>query len=191
MKNILILGLATLSVAANANMLTNGDFATDTYPVGGYLSTNSVTGWNVFGHEVAGIGAGYLGAATQEIDLSGASDGTGSGILQSVASTDSTPYQVSFDVYTGGGTGNSGGVDFYVNGALLGSDLQGASTSTMDRQTYNYTFSGVGAATELKFVDNNGNVSHVANVSMEAVPEPASLFALGLPLVGLLKKRRA
>ena len=190
-SSLLVTALAVASLASAQNLVTNGDFSHDAYPANGYTSISSLYGWNFVGTDLVGVGTGYLGSPSQEIDLSGAADHGGTGIVQNLATHAGSQYNLSFSVYTGGGTGNSGGVDLYVNGFQLGTDLQGLLTPTpaLDRATYTYTFTATSPSTSLNFMDNNGNVSHVGNVVAHAVPEPASFLALGVPLALLFKRR--
>ena len=178
--SLLLASLATISFAA-ANLLKNGDFETDRYaagtPVELNAGTGSLTGWTVI-TEVAGIGVGYNGNTTQEIDLSGFGDGVGQGISQSFATTSGVKYALGLDVY---GTA----VNVLVNGTTVASGLSGNV-----RTPYAFTFTATGATTTLSLLSGGGNVDHVDNVVVNPTPEPAALAALGGGALGLLRRRR-
>ena len=192
MKKALILIICAASgIASASNLVVNGDFSADHYTAGSWDEISTLTGWSVIGNDMAGIGVGYLGAPNQEIDLSGGHDQGGTGISQLLATTAGQQYSLSFDVYTGGGYGYPGGVDAFLNGNQIATDLQGltGSNASADRQLYTYNFTATGNSTDLMFMDNHGVVSHVGNVSVQAVPEPSSFLALGLPLLVLARRR--
>ncbi|RYG37424.1 PEP-CTERM sorting domain-containing protein [bacterium] len=177
--------VATLSAAASANLVVNGDFESDSYPAGNYqVITGSFTGWTVIGGNVAGLGAGYLSSPSQEIDLSGTIDTSGTGITQNIATLAGQSYELTAQIYAGAGfTPYTGGVDVLVDGITVATNVQGTNS------IFSYTFTA-GSSTDITFLSNNGNVSHIDNVTLNAVPEPASMAALGLGGLALLRRRR-
>ena len=191
MKKALILIACAATGFASAQTIVNGDFSADHYSTGGWNEISSLTGWSIIGNDMAGIGKGYLGAPNQEIDLSGGSDHGGTGISQMLNTVSGQTYNLSFDVYTGGGYGYAGGVDVSVGGTQLGTNLQGlfGSDASLDRKNYSYSFTATSDHTNLTLMDNNGFVSHVGNVKCQAVPEPASFLALGAPALLMFRRR--
>lgn len=189
MKSVLsILSLMSIAAAASASsIVVNGNFEADPYGNGGHVVPATVTGWTQSpAGVVAGIGQGYLNAPSQEIDLSGVTDNTsGTGMYQDLVTTPGQMYLLSLDVYTGGSLGHTGGVDVKVDSSVLGTNLQG-----FDRTNHSMYFTATGATSRLWLTSNHGNVSHVDNVSVQAVPEPTSMAALGAGALGLLRRRR-
>lgn len=201
MKNFAILSLLVIAGAASANIVNDGDFSldTNTYPANGYTTTTSVVGWNFVGtgaQEVAPIGIGYLGAPNREIDLSGAYDvyysGMGPGLSQTLHTNAGTKYDISFNYYSGNdyaGGAVAGGVDFYLNGSLVAGDLQTSSVSNA-RGLYTGSFVGTGSDT-IMFRSNHGYISHIGNVSAQAVPEPATLGVLAVGIGAMIRRKRS
>lgn len=170
--------VALFAAGAHAtNLVVNGDFEAESYS--GAVQISSLYGWNINGvGNVAGLQAGYLGAATQMIDLSGYYDGTaGSGINQTVTTTPAGQYAVNFDVYTPYG----GTVTFKLNNNVIATGLSTGS--------YSYSFSGTGAD-NIDFISDYGITTHLDNVSVQAVPEPISMFTLGAGALALVRRRR-
>ena len=178
-KSFIILPfVALLATGANAvSLVANGDFEADSYS--GAVQLGSLTGWNIDGTgNVAGLEAGYLGAPTQMIDLSGYYDGTGgSGINQTVTTVAAGSYAVSFDVFTP----YAGTVTFKLNNNVIATGLSTGS--------YSYVFTGTGAD-NIDFISDFGNTTHLDNVSVQAVPEPISMFTLGAGALALVRRRR-
>ncbi|MBC7528776.1 MAG: carbohydrate binding domain-containing protein, partial [Chthonomonadaceae bacterium] len=88
-----------------SNIVRNGNFEANAYSSGTTLTGNDLNNWQITG-QVAMKGTGYQGANSQEIDLSGLSDNAaGSGIKQNLNTVAGQTYRVSFDVYTGAGSG--------------------------------------------------------------------------------------
>lgn len=168
------------ALGSNASaLIVNGDFEADSYAFP-YQIINSLTGWNILGTgDVAGIANGYLSSVSQQIDVSGGADVAGSGISQTIATTASQVYTLSFDFYVA--SGYSGAMEVFQGATSLG--------SVNATGSYSYNFTGTGSDT-LSFVNlGRGNVAHVDNVAVEAVPEPATLAALGLGLAATRRRR--
>ena len=161
-----LIGAFSLS---HANLVVNGDFESDPYPANGFLAPlTSLTGWNIdpLGN-VAGLGTGYLGDPSQAIDLSGVSDGTGSGINQTLTDSAGREYDLTFDVYVP----YSGAITYSLNGVAVASGLGAGS--------YSYSFFSTGSD-NLNFTSDYGNTTHLDNVVVDAVPGPAAALIPGL-----------
>jgi len=180
LKSSVIFSFVALTVAGAqaANLVVNGDFEAVKYNNADKLTT--LPGWNINNvGNVAGLKSGYIGGVTQKVDPSGYYDGTaGSGINQTIATQISRRYTVTFEVYVP----ISGAVSFKLNNNLLASGLKTGS--------YSYTFTGTGAD-NIKFLSDYGNTTHLDNVSVQAVPEPISMFTLGAGALALVRRRRS
>ncbi len=207
MKKLLILaGAATMVASAQANLISNGGFEATAIAANSWVGVNAsniatyVPGWGFIGpenHNIALTGAGYLGQSTQEVDVSGGSDTVPSGLFQTISTTINQAYQVSFQIYTGGGIGYSGGVNFdlydgalYGTGIASGSNLQGNPVSgNAGLKTYTYNFVATSTQATVAFTMFSQPVSHVDNVQVNAVPEPFTM-SLGIASAGLFLRRR-
>ncbi len=184
MKILAMVPFLALAAVSSANLVVNGDFQSSTFSAPYQTLTGSqLPGWTIVGRDVAGIVSPYLNAPNQEIDLSGVTDATPgtTGISQTIATVAGRFYTLSFDVYAGSSfTGYNGGVDYMLNGNTVATNLQGS------RSTFNFGFVATGSSTTLAFMSNNGNVSHIDNVSL-STPAPGAAIAFA---VGAIRRRR-
>jgi len=187
------LGLVALTAVSSANLVVNGDFQSGSYPNNNFTSPlGSLSGWTILGvGNVAGIGQGYLNAPSQEIDLSGTADQAGSGISQTLSTLPGYFYEISFDVYTGFGANQNGGVNATFGATALGTDLKGQNSGN-GRKTYTFNVAAGTNADAITFINaNTGKVAHVDNVSVtQVVPEPATIAGMSMFLLALARKRK-
>ena len=211
----------TLSTVAHAQLLTNGDFsanASSFTTVPGYTGGSnpaSITGWDTFtktdtnsiglnGSGTGGAGSAFAPTGSSPAVFAFVQNDSGSGLnsgtmlTQSNISVSSTlSYVLTFDAAERGTVGNADPGTFTVT--------FGGQTRTIDNisktsfGTYTFTFSGLSDGdADLTFTnlgtDTQDTTLDLANVSLEAVPEPSS-YALGLLVVGVLafeiRRRRA
>ncbi len=167
-----------------ANLVQNGSFEATRTPANAVIVTgNDVAGWQISGS--AGLKAGqYQGSLSQELDLSGLSTtNTNSTITQNLNTVAGQTYRVSFDVFTGAGTGldSSGTVNASFGGSLIASGLQGGSITDLNngRVRYTYDVTATGSSTALTFgtAGANGQIAQIDNVAVQSVtttPAPSS-----------------
>ncbi len=180
---------AGIAAVSNANLLSNGGF--DTYTgsaFSGYaaLTTGNtdVTGWTVGMTSVDIVDSVYASISLPyAIDLAGT---PGPGSISQTVSAAAGFYQVSFQ----GWSNQSGSLATVV--ASFGATQQSfLLTGTL--QTYSFLAPASGATTFTLATTptntTNGNI-FVDNASVQAVPEPTTIAALGLGALGFLKRRR-
>lgn len=183
----LVAGVAAFSNASN--LLSNGGFDTYTGPAFSNYTTlfngdTSVTDWTVGLHSVDLVTSNYINISLPyAIDLAGT---PGPGSISQTISVPNGYYAVSFEG-TSLFTGDLGTVV-----ATFGATTH-SFVMTGSIQTYSFIAPASGSSTlTLSTTLNNttnGNI-FVDNASVQAVPEPTTMAALGLGALGFLKRRR-
>jgi hypothetical protein len=189
MKKLLwmMMSVLVMGVGAQANLLTNGDF-----------NTGDLTGWWTWVPDTATQSITVQSAVTYDSTpnalLASATDGSWQEMGQSFVCTAGTTYTLDFVYNSTGWVGAGINLKYMDSGwgyinyewiSLLSSSTEGTGTWT----PFSYTFTtpaGVGL-TEVKFTMGGWGNLYVENVNV--VPEPASLFLLGLGGLTLLRKR--
>lgn len=203
LRNIGILTALAACAGANANLLTNGSFELG--------SGTDATDWTLTPTAIAATVAAYQGIGAtgtspygaRFLDFNGGNTAPiGSATQDFGTTTLGTTYVVSFAY------GQYGGM---VGDQTLNVTINATSVPAVALQTYtniapstdfgtifkraSFTFVGTGLPTGITFTDAGTTNTFstdlfVDDVSVQAVPEPATMAVLGLGALGLLRKKR-
>ncbi len=210
-----LIAIASLPLAARANLLVNGSFEAGTYTFGSDgavdlgVGSTAITGWTVVTNNVAPAGAGNIYGLTAEdgnvsLDLQSYSDGFPyGGVQQSVATIIGHSYELSFYVGVQNTTSNS------VGPASVSASAKAGNGSATTSNSFTNSLTGAGEQWKQFALDftaadtttiitisglstQGGAYIGLDNVSLveTAAPEPASLALLSLAAPVLLKRRR-
>jgi hypothetical protein len=196
---VLVLAFAALPAAlAQANLITNGSFETPDVTAGTYSIFPNIPGWTTTfgaGIEIQDHVAGSPFDGLQHVELD--SD-YNSGMVQQVALTAGTLYDLSFAYSPRPGVdAASNGIEVWFDGALVdmvtgdGSNLIDTSWTVMS-----YTVSPSGNLADLEFravgisESFGGYIDDVRLVAAVPAPGAIVLGAVGMSLVGWLRRRR-
>ena len=189
---------------AHANLITNGSFEQGQWTPGSDDSmqliggSGAITGWAVTGDEIAWIGPSnpysvFASDGQRFLDLAGYfNNGTAGGVQQSFATTIGQEYLLTFD---------QGASNLYGASKILASAAGASQSWTLTSGVTNLwesrsmVFTATSTTTTLTLAEDPQNVGGsvyqgVDNVSVVAVPEPASMTALALGGAALLRRRR-
>jgi hypothetical protein len=163
-----------------ANIVLNGNFGTGDY-----------TGWTLSGDSSSDyVTTGKLSGSSYQAALTTNASDNGY-LTQTLAITAGQQYQLSFLLAGDGATPNS------FSASLGGTALDNLSNigDTLPAGTsYSYTYTATASSTALQFTDDDApGYLYLSNVSVTptAVPEPASIMAIGIPAaMALLRRRR-
>ena len=188
------LALAGAAHAAVPNLVADGSFAGSAGSFTTVNSGGSIGAWTVGGDSVDWIGSYWTPPVGQSIDLDGNAPGAISQTLTGLAAGE---YTVTFDL---SGNPDGGDATKLVDVSLGGSPAQQVSFTTnsaagMTWATETLTFNVAAGDQALSFVSADVGGPYgaaIADVSVTAVPEPASLGLLlaGIGMIGVMSSRR-
>lgn len=173
-KAVLSILFSIAALAAHANLVTNGSFT-------GSDGLPSVEGWTIQGLVEAN---GYYGMNSVR---GGTDSGVDGRLSQVLGLTTGTAYRLSFDAFSNQGPGFDNGIEVRVGDLLVYANAGNLPTTWT---AYEAEFvAGEGHRLSITLHDRLSTVA-LTNVSLQAVPEPASMAALALGSLAVVRRKR-
>ena len=185
------LALAAAALGAHANLLTNGSFEDTTLPSSGYVQSQSIPGWTATTGLVEVGRASNYGVTGQTGNNVLELDSNANSVVTQTLSLGAGTYLFNFDyAKRAGTTDETNAFDVLWNGSVV-TAITPTSTAF---STATFRLSGVTGTNTLSFQakgtsDALGGM--IDNVNVQPTPEPATMAALGLGILGLLRRRKA
>lgn len=197
-KSAIVLALAFLPTLANANLVVNGSFESDTQAAGTWNIYDNLTGWTG-GKSGIELRNNVAGAASDGVNFVELDTTKNSSMYQIVSTSADTWYTLSFDYSPREGvSAESNQIKVWWNHDLLTSPpLKGDGGPLGSGNSWaSYSFKVLGTGSDKLLFDALGATDSYGgsldNVSVSAVPEPETygMMLTGLGLMCLIARKR-